>query len=165
MATPLMYFKRQLAAKLETAYGTIEALTNAHATFKLNERELKIVDSAAQREKSTGALGQDVPVPGGHHTELTMQTWLTGLGSGGVPQSADFWQACGFSVSAQASTPRTSDQSTWKGLTAWAYQDGRLKKARGLMGNAKINLVSGKAAPSTGTSWAAGRRIRPMPPR
>ncbi len=143
MANPLMFFKRQLALKIESTYGTLETLAAADAGFKVNDRELVYPEESTEREKADGTLGYDNPVPNGLSSHLTFKSWMAGKGATGVPNWSAFLQACGMGLASSTYT-QTGTLSSWKSLSCGVYQDGRNKVARGLMGNVKIPLITGK---------------------
>jgi hypothetical protein len=139
-----MFFKRQIAAKIEATLGTAETPAASDAGFKVNDFNLSIAGDAKERERVDGLLGWDESIPEDAHTTLTLQAPITAKGAAGAPDWSKLLRACAMALSSQTYT-QSSDTSTWKSVTASGYQDGRLKKGRGIMGNGVISLAAGKA--------------------
>ena len=140
MATPLLARKRVLAFELEATYGTLATLTATDAGFRCFERNMRIVSDTLRRERQ-GLLGSSKGVAEAKHAELSLTTHIHGHTA--VPKWSQLFQACGMSVSSLTYTA-DSDQSTWKGLSAGHYVDGRKKLGRGMMGNWVARLTAGR---------------------
>lgn len=151
MADPLLTRKRVLAAKIESTQGTYEALTASEAAFRVQDRQFRIVSETLERQKP-GDLGNDIGVPAAKHTELTFTSHLCGSGaSGSVPEWAQtFLPACAMSLSSTTFS-QTSATSDWKTISTGHYQNGRLFKARGMMGNL---VIAGTAGMPVELNWS-----------
>jgi hypothetical protein len=131
-----------LGLAIEQTYGTYEAVSGANCDFRCEAPNLSIVGETITRENSAGSIGYDKGVPSAFSTALTFRNHLCGKGASGVPAWSNFLKACGMGFG--VSYVQTVDVSDWLSLSGSFWQDGRRRKARGLMGNAVFNLNAGQ---------------------
>lgn len=145
MADPIMFNKKVLAAKTETTPGTYESLTASDAGFRVQNAALAIRRETMERF-AQGDFRYTKGVPQDISTELTFQHHIAGKGTSGVPLWAStFLPSCGMAFDTDTFTT-TSDTDDWETISAGLYQDGRLKKGRGMMGSFVIELTAGRSA-------------------
>src|SRR5690606_4135996 len=108
---------------------------NTDAAFRVQDAALRVPRTTLERFNQ-GDFTYTKGIPQDISTALTFKHHLCGKGAtGAIPAWAStFLTACGMSLST-ATYSTTSTTSDWKTITAGLYQDGRLKLARGMMGN------------------------------
>lgn len=144
---PLLMKKSTLAAKIESAIGTAEAVLTADTDYNVFNLEFQQDIEFTQRQGQY-AFGQMPGVLHGRKGTCTFSTEVTPGSTTTPPQWASaFLPACGLVASAGVYTPRTeSPGSNVKTITIAAYQDGIKKILAGCMGNAVFRFEAGKVA-------------------
>ena len=146
--------RRVIAAKIEAAEGTMEAIVVADsgllaidpkfdADFKTNNRD----------DVKTNTLSKMIPVPGAQSGKITFRTEIKGTGSAyaaaNKPVIGTFLRGCGFAetVDATAGVEKVTYLPASTGipsLTIWLYEDGMIKKLKGCRGNVKFSGKTGE---------------------
>lgn len=161
MPTPVTRLRKRrvLAAKLEAAVGTAEALTAAEAVFNVFDAEMQ---AGAEFHERPGQAGFS-PLPGVVGARVGTCNFALELHGSGTPETTGgesvpawakaFLPACGL-IQSGATSPifKPSSNSPAGGSTALAvrtitiglYADGVLKLLSGAMGNAVIRCVNGQ---------------------
>lgn len=151
---PLLKRKRVLAAKIESAVGTAEALTAAEAAFNVFDAMLQANIEFGERPGQS-AFSPLPGVPGARGGQITFAVELHGSGAVGAPKPAwaeVFFPACGLTDAADADVyvPSTAapaagtDSKAVRTITIGVYENGLLKVLRGCAGNAVFNFEAGK---------------------
>lgn len=142
---PLLKRKRVLAAKIETAIGTAEALTASEAAFNVYDPMIQANIPMELRE-GQGGFGHLPAITGGYTGTATFRTMLEWDGTATEPSWAEtFFPACGWVKSGQVYTPRTeAPGSNVKTLTIGCYVDGKFKSIAGAMGTFVVTLPTGR---------------------
>ena len=134
--------RTQIAAKIEAAEGTAEALTNAEAFLAFRQGDPQPDVKMAERDPFRDTLSQLPALATMRSAKFPFQVELAGSGTAGT---APFWgkllKACGF---AETITPGTSvvyapASTAIPSMTLAAYMDGVIFKTWGARGNLKIS--------------------------
>jgi hypothetical protein len=136
-----------MAAKHETTVGTAIALSAADAVFNVFDATMQPSSEYTERKAQGAGLSPLPGVLGGQSGTCTFMVELTGGAT--VPAwAATFLPACGLKNTSGVFTPESippeGASSGAKTLTIGLYEDGKLKKLHGAMGNAVFNFVAGK---------------------
>lgn len=139
--------RRVLAAKVETTVGTAESLTASEGVFNVFNPVINPTIEFTERQ-GQGGFGQ---MPGTLGARGGTITFTVEVSSGtSVPSWASvFLPACGFVEDTGVFEPVTAPPGTAAGvktLTIGLYEDGRVKKLRGCMGNAVFTFPAGRIA-------------------
>lgn len=139
---------RVLAAKIESSIGTAISLSGTDAALNAYQIVPQYGFDMEDRE-GQGGFGYLSSVPGGRKGTITFSTDLCYDGS-----SEPFWAtvllpACGWVGSAGVYKPKSAPPGTAAGvktLTIAVYENGKVKKLSGAMGDFTIDLPTGKNA-------------------
>lgn len=144
---PLLRKIGVIAAKVETTIGTAISLANADANLLAYDPmvtpEIEIVD-----RPQLGSFNHNVASTGLMSGTATFRTDFIGDGSGGVPTWADaLLPACGWVKSGTTFTATDeAPGSNVKTATIALYQNGRMTKIVGAVGDFSIVMETGKPA-------------------
>lgn len=135
-----------ILAKLETTYRVDPTPLPSNAVFVNN---LQYSNNARQNPRpgvklTMGPLQQ---IFGGRTVQLTFECEIKGSGTIDVaPELGPLFQICGLleTVNTAASVVYTPSSSGTKSATIYYYQDGKLKKLHGCVGNMEIDAKSGE---------------------
>ncbi len=147
---PLIKRIRTLAAKAETTPGTAIAVTADDAAFNVFNAMIQQATELEQRQKQ-GGFSQLPAVPAARQGRCTFSSHFYG-GSATPAGMATFLPAVGMGLDGTSSfyqlvtPPPETDGATQKTLTLATYQNGRIKKIHGAMGNMKCTFPAGKLA-------------------
>jgi hypothetical protein len=147
--------RRVLAAKIEAAEGTAEAITVTDAgIIAINPKfdaDIKMYDRANVMLNSLSKLQ---PMPGQKMGKISFQAELKGAGAAYSatvkPAVGMYLRACGFAetivTTAGSETATYLPASTGvPSLTIWLYDDGVVKKLKGCRGTVKFDAKIGEA--------------------
>ncbi len=139
---------RLLAAKIETTPGDAIAVIAADAALNIYNPEIQQIAEMEQRQ-GQGGFNMLPSVVGGRLGKLTFSSHIYGA-SATPAWAALMLAACGLGNTASQyvadARPPGAASSTQKTLTMAVYQNGRIKKLHGCMGNMSLTLPSGKTA-------------------
>jgi len=150
MAGPLIKRIRTLAAKAEGTPGTAEALTAAEAAFNVFNADIQHAIEMVSRQKQAG-FSQLPAVPGGRQGRCTFSTHFYGATATPAGMAA-FLPGVGMGLDGGSAyyqlvtPPPEAAAATQKALTLATYQNGRIKKIHGAMGNMRCAFPAGKLA-------------------
>lgn len=142
---PLLTRKSVLAAKIETTVGTAIALSASDGACNIYDAKMT-PDITADDRIGQGSFSRIPSVPGAYGGTCTFKTDLVG-GSTDPFWGTVFLPACGYVGSGGAYSPVTGPPGGAggvKSLTIGLYENGRVRKMRGCMGNAVFRMTAGK---------------------
>lgn len=134
---PLLKKKSVLAAKIEETAGTAIALSASDGAFNVFDANIEL-DTEPAKRNSQSSFSQMPAEPGALAGSCTFETELDSA------WSAILLPACGFVLDSSYAPVSEVPGTNAKTLTIGHYQNGRLKKLKGAMGNAVFIFESGK---------------------
>jgi hypothetical protein len=143
-ASPLLLRQRTLLAKAETTTGTAVALAGTDGVFiaYCDDNPIEEIFNMEQRPKM-GSGHQHPAVPGAQMNRITFEIELAGNGASGLPAWAStFLPACNF-VLATATYTQTIPVDPLNTLTIGLWENGRIRKLSGAMGDLTITGRAG----------------------
>lgn len=141
---PLLMRKRVLAVKTETTPGTAIALAAADGAMNAYDVVIQPAITVEERE-GQGAFNYLPGVPGARSGTCTFRTDLV-IGSTQPLWASTLLPACGV-VGTSAYTPRTEALGTnVKSVTIGVYEDGKIEKIVGAVGNVRFVFPTGRMA-------------------
>jgi hypothetical protein len=144
MPIPTNDRRRILLLAAEAAHGTfITTMTGSNGGgFRLEDRRIEIFRETGMAE-SQGSGGMAAGVTERAWTELTLNAFLVGSGSGSMATLMGLLMpACGFVLSSSTFS-RTWAGSNYASLSGGDFRDGLVTYGRGFMGNAVFNFEPG----------------------
>jgi hypothetical protein len=145
---PLRLYSTVLAAKVETAEGTPETLTNAEAML-VQKLTFNPTQEQYERDVLRGTLSRIPSVSGKRQAKISFEVEMRGSGAvATAPDYGPLLKGCGYTETITPSTgpvvykPGTSGLSN--SLTIGLYFDGVLHKIQGARGNVKFTMENGK---------------------
>ena len=147
--------RRVIAAKIEAAEGTAEAITAADGgIIAINPKFDADIKMYGRDNVMLSTLSKLQPIPGQRMGKISFQAELKGAGAAYSaliqPAIGKYLRACGFAetivTTAGAETATYLPASTGvPSLTIWLYEDGVVKKLKGCRGTAKFDAKIGEA--------------------
>lgn len=141
--------KALLLAKEETTYGVDSSPTAAANAILVFEPQITFQADIERRNPVRDFISPSSILVGNRFAELKFQTeYYPGSAAGVAPRYGDLFEACAMSETIVASTSVTYKpySGTQKSVTIYLYQDGRLHKLLGCIGNVELVFEAGKTA-------------------
>ncbi len=141
----LLWRKKLVLAKNESASGTAEVLAAADAVLAINVELTPLAGETVSRELERSYYGASGELPVGSHQTLAFSTELAAGGAAGtIPPWGRFLKSCGMSETNTATTktvykPITGSEPT---LTASVNVDGQLHTLAGCLGTWTLSLAA-----------------------
>lgn len=146
----LLTRRRILAAAIESAEGTAEAITVADAGILAFDVKFDPDVKIYKRNATLATLSILPSIPGQRAGRVKFKAELKGNGASyaanAKPAIGKFLQGCGFGETIVAGTSVTyaPASSSLKTLTMWVYEDGIVKKLKGCRGTVKFTGKTGE---------------------
>lgn len=137
--------RTQLAAKIETAEGTLETLAGADALLAANV-QFKPTPEMGERPNVTASLSPFALVPGARSATMEFDVEIKAVTAGTAPALGKLLRACGFGETIVALTSATylPASTAVPSISIGAFMDGVIKRIWGARGDFSIKLESGK---------------------
>lgn len=148
---PMMFKKKHLLAKLETAYGTDPTPEGSNAILTSNLSITPYEGNRVARDVDRPTLGNSEEINTGPYVTISGDVEIAGAGTAGtVPSYGVLLRACGFSETLVEDVPGTPTavvyqpvSDDFESATLYYFIENQLHKATGVRGTVTFDLTRG----------------------